>query len=1093
MKLYAYLLEGRDWAVKDSYVKLKVGKSKSKKTRVLKDSNNPVWNEEFVFQVHDLQDELVVSVYKYNDHEPGFFNVSAGNLVGRVKIPLWSVVEEEDQNLPPTWFSIQRSKNAKSIHTDCGKLLLSISMHGDDQDSSSESEVKSTSSRSSHLSPLWPKMTHDGKSLMKSIAGRLDKLFVKTEETSRSDNLSETSTASEGEDFPEEPPCNSSFHELIELMKSKHGEREIPETLQGGILLDQTYMTSPDDLNTILFAPSSDFRKELSELQGTTDIHEGAWTCKSEDDFCMTRNVSYTKAASTLVKAVKATEQQKYLKAGGGEFAILVSVSTPDVPYGNIFKVEVLYKIMPSTSPSLGEESSRLEVSWAVNFVQKTMMRSMIEGGVRQGLKESFEQFASVLSPKVKLVKDADMSEEDHILATQETEPQSDVELTVKYFWNFTVMFTIFIVLYIVIHVLLCEPDKLRGLEFSGLDLPDSFGEIITCGLLVIQLERFYGMMMHFVDARLRRGSDSGIKAQGDGWILTIALIEGANLASLSSTELSDPYVVFTCNGRTRTSSVKLQTLSPQWNEILEFDLVEDPPSVLNVEVFDFDGPFDQDLSLGHAEINFLRNTSAELADTWIPLNGKLAQSSQSKLHLRIFLYNNNGVETIADYLAKMEKEVGKKGRLFCSARIIAFHSNLLGYKTKFFFLWEDIEDIQELPPSFSTVGSPCLVIILHKGRGVDAKHGAKSLDEQGRLNFYFHSFVSFNVASRTIMALWKTRTSERVQRHEILDQMDENEKHLFEEQGSYFVADDLEMSLVYSTVLPMNHKSLAVMFDGGDLEHRVMTKSGCLNYVTTTWETVAPGILERLVSYKFSRHISIFGGDVASTQQKLCLENEGGWVVNEIMTLRNVPFGDHFRVRPNSNELADFIIILRTVEVFFNKCYVVERHQISAENNEERRREVHPMVQGNTADDGEGDFIGKLIHRCQEFALYYNVIDKLIQTLCSSCAQGDKFVVENLHYARANKAGDRVTTETIEQALTSRMLSSTPGLAVYFTITALAVGTDLLGTHWRTHELQEMEEFENNLLWGLEEMGFIQLDLNRKILRFHGYDMQQT
>lgn len=121
MKLYAYLLEGRDWAVKDSYVKLKVGKFKSK-TRVLKDTKNPVWNEEFVFGVHDLQEELVVSVYKYNDHEQGFFIVNSGNLVGRVKIPIWSVVEEENQHLPPTWFTVHRSKNAKSIDRDCGKV-----------------------------------------------------------------------------------------------------------------------------------------------------------------------------------------------------------------------------------------------------------------------------------------------------------------------------------------------------------------------------------------------------------------------------------------------------------------------------------------------------------------------------------------------------------------------------------------------------------------------------------------------------------------------------------------------------------------------------------------------------------------------------------------------------------------------------------------------------------------------------------------------------------------------------------------------------------------------------------------------------------
>lgn len=64
-------------------------------------------------------------------------------------------------------------------------------------------------------------------------------------------------------------------------------------------------------------------------------------------------------------------------------------------------------------------------------------------------------------------------------------------------------------------------------------------------------------------------GSDHGVKAQGDGWVLTVALIEGSNLASTNPIELPDgpdPYAVFTCNGKTRTSSVKLQTLNPQWN-----------------------------------------------------------------------------------------------------------------------------------------------------------------------------------------------------------------------------------------------------------------------------------------------------------------------------------------------------------------------------------------------------------------------------------------------------------------------------------------------------------------------------------------------
>ncbi|KAK6148308.1 hypothetical protein DH2020_019220 [Rehmannia glutinosa] len=881
MRLFVYLLEGRGWAAKETYVKLQVGKCKSK-SRLLKNTENPLWNEEFVFRVHDLEGELVVSVYKYDDHEHGFFNVSAGEFVGRVKIPVWSVAAEENQNLPPTWFSVERPKNAKSIDKDCGKLLLALSLHGreytsTESNNSLQSEGKYTSSRDAHVPDAPSKKTLEGKHLMKALAGRLEKLLNKKDETSRNDSSSELSTPSDYEDAG-----------------------------------------------------------NLAELQGTTDIQENPWKWESEGVSCLRRVVTYTKAATKLVKAVKATEEQTYIKADGNGFVVLVNVSTPDVPYGNTFKIELQYKIMPG---GVLEESARLVVSWTINFSQNTMMKGMIESGARQGLKENFDQFSSLLSQKFKVIKAADVSDKDHMLATLETEHQSDSKLAVQYFWNFTVVSTVFILLYFIVHIFLCEPSKLQGLEFDGLDLPDSFGELITCGILVLQLERVYYMISHFVEARLRRGSDHGVKAQGDGWVLTVALIEGASLASINSTEIPDPYVVFTCNGKTRTSSVKLQTLDPQWNDVLEFDAVEDPPSVLDVEVFDFEGPFDQASSLGHAEINFLKHTAAELADLWVPLGGKLAQSSQSKLHLRIFLDNNNGVETIRDYLTSLEKEVGKKlnlrsphrnstfqknfglppeeflisdfscslkrkmplqGRLFLSARIVGFYANLFGHKTRFFFLWEDIEDIQVLPPSLATVGSPSLVIILHKGRGLDSRHGAKILDEHGRLHFCFHSFVSFNDASRTIMALWRTRTLEPDQKAEIAeDQLDDDEKpFLLEDTGSYLVVEDAKMTKVYTVELPVNLKSLMKMFNGGELEHKVMSKSGCLNYVTTTWEHVTSDVQERRVSYKFSRRISIFGGEVTCTQQKSPLPNNSGWVVNEIMTLYNVPFGDHFRVQ---------------------------------------------------------------------------------------------------------------------------------------------------------------------------------------------------
>jgi hypothetical protein len=98
------------------------------------------------------------------------------------------------------------------------------------------------------------------------------------------------------------------------------------------------------------------------------------------------------------------------------------------------------------------------------------------------------------------------------------------------------------------------------------LDLPDSAGEIVVCGILVLQGQRVLNMIARFVQAKRQRGSDHGVKAKGDGWLLTVALMDAANLAATKSSGLSDPYVVFTCNGKTKTSSIKFHTLGPQWN-----------------------------------------------------------------------------------------------------------------------------------------------------------------------------------------------------------------------------------------------------------------------------------------------------------------------------------------------------------------------------------------------------------------------------------------------------------------------------------------------------------------------------------------------
>uniref|UniRef100_A0A2N9EWF3 C2 and GRAM domain-containing protein n=1 Tax=Fagus sylvatica TaxID=28930 RepID=A0A2N9EWF3_FAGSY len=872
MKLMVRVIEARNIppmdlnGLSDPYVKIQLGKQKFR-SKVVKKSLNPQWGEEFGFRVDDLNEELLVFVLD----EDKYFN---DDFVGQLRIPVSKVFDSEDKSLGPSWYSLQ-PKNKKSKNKDCGEILLTIYFSQNTSFVSSicngESPSRSFNGSSNSPSPRRREEIASSKEekscAQKSFAGRIAQIFNKHSDTASSSSTSdraidlseppETAGPEFYENKYEDQSSSDIFEELMRAMETRDQGSEIPSNLPGGVVLDQLYQIAPPDLNSLLFSPDSGFSKSVADMQGTTELQLGSWKFENIGE-SLKRVVSYIKAATKLMKAVKATEEQTYLKADGKVFAVLASVSTPDVMYGSTFKVEVLYCISPGPELPSGEPSSRLVISWRINFLQSTMMKGMIENGARQGIKESFDQYAIVLSQDVKLVDSKELgSNKEQVLASLQAEPQSDWKLALQYFANFTVVSAIVLGLYVLVHIWLATPSTIQGLEFVGLDLPDSIGEFIVCGVLVLQGERLLGLISRFMQARAQKGSDHGIKAQGDGWLLTVALIEGSSLAAVDSSGSSDPYVVFTCNGKLRSSSIKFQKSDPQWNEIFEFDAMDEPPSVLEMEVYDFDGPFDEATSLGHAEINFLKNNISDLADVWVPLQGKLAQACQSKVHLRIFLNNTRVGNVVKEYLSKMEKEVGKKGRLFLSARIIGFHTNLFGHKTKFYFLWEDIEDIQVVAPTLSSMGSPIIVMTLRPGRGMDAKHGAKTQDQEGRLKFHFQSFVSFNVAHRTILALWKARSLSP------------------EQKTSFFME----------------------AFSGGELDRRVMEKAGCLNYSCTTWESEKGDVYERQVYYRFDKRISRYRGEVTSTQQKSPLPDKNGWLVEEVMTLHAVPLGDYFNL----------------------------------------------------------------------------------------------------------------------------------------------------------------------------------------------------
>ncbi|KAL1804109.1 hypothetical protein ACET3Z_032756 [Daucus carota] len=914
MKLLVRVIEARNIPALDSYgfscpfVKLKLGKQKYK-TKAVKKSVNPTWCEEFSFRVDDLKEEL--KVYLLDED-------SLNSLPSSFKFDeIFPVKEEKPQ------------KHQKQSSFD-GILAPIFNRHHDASNKHHDAVSKSSSTRTTN----------------------------KLNDTSE---LPEAGNAEAHGEMSEEPSSSGSFEEMMKTMETRDQEREMPNNLAGGVVLDQIYAIASSELNTLLFSQEATIFKSLADVQKTTELQIGPWKFENGGE-TLKRVMSSVKAATKLVKALKATEEQTYLKADGKSFAVLSSVSTPDAPYGSCFRAEVLYSISRGPELPSGEQSAQLVISWRMNFVQSTMMKGMIENGARQGIKDSFEQFATVLAQNVNPAdtKNNDSGKE-QALASLDLEPQSDWKLAIHYLNNYTVITTIIVGLYVLIHLL---GNGRTRLEILGLDLPDSFCEVIVSGVLVLQGERLVALVSRFIQARAHKG-DHGITAAGEGWSLTVVLLEGINLAAI---RLSDPYVVFSCNGKTRSSSIKFQKSDPRWNEVFEFDAMNEPPSVLDADVYDFYGPSDESKSLGHAEINFVRSKVSELSDVWVPVEGKLAQACQPKLHLRIFLNDTRDSDVVKDYLSKMEREVGKKmklrspqtnlafqklfklpteeflindftcqlkrkmplqGRLFLSARIIGFHSDLFGHKTKFLFLWEDIETIEVFPPTFSSIVSPIIVMTLRLGRGHDAKHGAKTHDAEGRLKFHFQSFVSYNAAYRIIKALWKAKSLTPVQKVGIAQEEDgakdlhiieeesvgkliqaseedsDTKSHQSEENGSFFGLGDIGMSLFYYSVIPVPIKSVMELFSGNELEQKAMETAGCLNYAHSPWHSDKADVYVRTVYYR-SKQISQYKGEVTSTQQKSRLTDKDGWLIEEVMTFHGISLGDYFNVHLRYN-IEDF------------------------------------------------------------------------------------------------------------------------------------------------------------------------------------------
>ena len=287
---------------------------------------------------------------------------------------------------------------------------------------------------------------------------------------------------------------------------------EMPPPLEGGILINGTYDVSAKTMNKILFKSGSEFQKEVLELQKTTDWIEGPWI-KGELGMPK-RVVTYTKAATKLVKAAKVIEDHMYTQADKKGFVVNVSASTPDVPYGKTFRTDLQYCIFSGKVA----KTSYFRVSWNVFFLKNTMMKGIIESGARQGLQDNYKDFVGVLERYAKPLKPPEVVEsldretivkpniDQQALGLEKLATRNKWQISFEYFCNVRVFVTLVSTLLLILNIYVSKSGVKLGIW--KLELSDTLCELILSALLGAQMEYLISRARKLLCAKLYRGEN---------------------------------------------------------------------------------------------------------------------------------------------------------------------------------------------------------------------------------------------------------------------------------------------------------------------------------------------------------------------------------------------------------------------------------------------------------------------------------------------------------------------------------------------------------------------------------------------------------
>ena len=123
--------------------------------------------------------------------------------------------------------------------------------------------------------------------------------------------------------------------------------------------------------------------------------------------------------------------------------------------------------------------------------------------------------------------------------------------------------------------------------------------------------------------------------------------------------------------------------------------------------------------------------------------------------------------------------------------------------------------------------------------------------------------------------------------------------------------------------------QSVHEFFVDAQKESSVNEKLGLSNYEGSPWEVAdgKTGIQLRHRSYRLNRLITQFGSKISCIQQKSISSDSKKLIINEILTLHDVPFGDHFQVRSspsvNASHFTTSASLVHHPKLFDEHCFL--------------------------------------------------------------------------------------------------------------------------------------------------------------------------